>query len=230
MQGVRFRGGPNGEIWMECECDDIQAVGEALRAKLSGGRSFFRGQTFVIRAPRIAWTGAEREYLEQIAAGEQVLLRFAMDGPSQAGSTPRRPSLVRMNSVAHRRTPRSRTHHDEGAATVVTGPIRSGRRVEVPGDLLVIGDLHAGGEVVAGGNVMILGQLRGGMIHAGSYGDERAVIILARPGSGTGLIAGMQFPDMSALTAGPIVIRAEAGGLASYPLNANTVRFVSLNH
>lgn len=58
---------------------------------------------------------------------------------------------------------------------VLRRTLRSGQRVEHPGDVVIIGDVHAGAEVVAGGNVLIWGRLEG-MVHAGAMGDEEAVV------------------------------------------------------
>ena len=54
--------------------------------------------------------------------------------------------------------------------------VRSGTTVRFHGDIVVYGDVNAGGQVVATGNVLILGRTSG-LVHAGSDGDERAVII-----------------------------------------------------
>lgn len=59
---------------------------------------------------------------------------------------------------------------------VVQRIVRSGQVLEINGDLLLIGDVNPGGRVVATGNVYILGNLRG-IAHAGSTGDEQAVIV-----------------------------------------------------
>ncbi|PLR93722.1 septum site-determining protein MinC [Bacillus sp. T33-2] len=53
--------------------------------------------------------------------------------------------------------------------------VRSGQVLEVPGDLLLIGDVNPGGTVKAGGNIFIMGTLKG-TAHAGSHGNENAVI------------------------------------------------------
>jgi septum site-determining protein MinC len=53
--------------------------------------------------------------------------------------------------------------------------IRSGTRIEYPGNVLIVGDVNPGAEVVAEGNVIIWGRVRG-MIHAGSKGNRNAFI------------------------------------------------------
>lgn len=57
----------------------------------------------------------------------------------------------------------------------VTGIVRSGQVLKVPGDLLLIGDVNPGGTVMAGGNIFVMGILKG-IAHAGCNGNEEAVI------------------------------------------------------
>jgi len=57
----------------------------------------------------------------------------------------------------------------------VTKTLRSGKRIEYPGNVVVVGDVNAGAEIVADGHVVVWGRVRG-MIHAGAKGDRSAVI------------------------------------------------------
>ena len=53
--------------------------------------------------------------------------------------------------------------------------IRSGTRIEFAGHVVVLGDVNPGAEIIAEGNVIIWGRLRG-MVHAGSKGNQNAMI------------------------------------------------------
>ncbi|MCI8481582.1 MAG: septum site-determining protein MinC [Clostridia bacterium] len=55
------------------------------------------------------------------------------------------------------------------------GSLRSGRKVEFEGSIVIIGDVNRGAEVIAGENVVILGALRG-LAHAGAKGNKKAMI------------------------------------------------------
>ncbi len=55
------------------------------------------------------------------------------------------------------------------------GSLRSGRRIDFAGSVVLLGDLNAGAEIVAQGNIIILGACRG-MVHAGAMGDSNAYI------------------------------------------------------
>jgi septum site-determining protein MinC len=60
-------------------------------------------------------------------------------------------------------------------ALFINKTLRSGKRVEFPGHVVVMGDVNAGAEIVAEGNVIVWGRVRG-MIHAGAKGNRSAII------------------------------------------------------
>lgn len=55
------------------------------------------------------------------------------------------------------------------------GSMRSGKKIEYEGSIVILGDVNAGAEVVAGENIVILGILRG-VAHAGAKGNKKAII------------------------------------------------------
>jgi septum site-determining protein MinC len=63
----------------------------------------------------------------------------------------------------------------EDTALYINKTLRSGKRVEFPGHVVVMGDVNAGAEIVADGSVIVWGRVRG-MIHAGAKGDRTATI------------------------------------------------------
>jgi septum site-determining protein MinC len=63
----------------------------------------------------------------------------------------------------------------EGKALWIQHTLRSGTRIEFPGNVLIIGDINPGAEVVAGGSVIVWGRLRG-VVHAGVDGNKEAVV------------------------------------------------------
>lgn len=58
---------------------------------------------------------------------------------------------------------------------VITGTIRSGKRVDFEGSIIVLGDVNGGAELIAEGNIIVLGNLRG-FAHAGAKGNRAAFI------------------------------------------------------
>jgi septum site-determining protein MinC len=73
--------------------------------------------------------------------------------------------------------PEEQKHVDvaEDSALFITKTLRSGKRIEFPGNVVVLGDVNAGAEIIAEGHVVVWGRVRG-MIHAGAKGDRSAVI------------------------------------------------------
>ena len=65
------------------------------------------------------------------------------------------------------------THHVP--TRIVTQPVRSGQRLYVPGDLVVLAQVSAGAEIMAEGNIHVYGTLRGRAL-AGVQGDTEARI------------------------------------------------------
>jgi len=63
----------------------------------------------------------------------------------------------------------------EDTALFIVKTLRSGKRIEFAGNVVVLGDVNAGAEVIADGHVVVWGRVRG-MIHAGAKGDRSAII------------------------------------------------------
>jgi len=61
------------------------------------------------------------------------------------------------------------------AGLVIMKTLRSGVTVRSAGHVTVFGDVNAGAEIIAAGSIIVWGKLRG-IVHAGSNGDETAVV------------------------------------------------------
>lgn len=55
------------------------------------------------------------------------------------------------------------------------GSLRSGKRLETEGSIVILGDVNSGAEVVASDNIVVLGNLRG-LAHAGAKGNKNAIV------------------------------------------------------
>jgi septum site-determining protein MinC len=62
---------------------------------------------------------------------------------------------------------------------LVQRTIRSGQSIRFEGNVVVMGDVNPGGEIVAGGNIVVMGHLRG-VVHAGAFGSEKAIVAAFR--------------------------------------------------
>ena len=63
-----------------------------------------------------------------------------------------------------------------GNSMLVTKSVRSGQRLSVRGNVIVMGDINPGGEIIATGNIVVMGNCRG-VLHAGAEGDNNAYIV-----------------------------------------------------
>jgi len=68
---------------------------------------------------------------------------------------------------------------DEGMTKFIKSTIRSGKKVEFKGNIVVMGDVNPGAEVVAYGNIVVMGALRG-TAHAGANGNNEAFVSALR--------------------------------------------------
>ena len=103
--------------------------------------------------------GEETEIAGMI--NEKTDLEVKIERPKQMG-------LATINNIFTKDTSVTQTK-------VVTGVLRSGRRVDFEGSIVVLGDVNSGAEIVAEGNVIVLGKLRG-FAHAGAKGNRSAFI------------------------------------------------------
>jgi len=55
------------------------------------------------------------------------------------------------------------------------GSIRSGKKLEAEGSIVVLGDVNSGAEIMATDNIVVLGTLRG-LAHAGAKGNKEAIV------------------------------------------------------
>ena len=97
---------------------------------------------------------------------------------SESSTTEHTSQLLGLATRISRPRPEEQKHADtitEDRALFINRTLRSGKRVEFPGHVVVMGDVNAGAEIVAEGNVIVWGRVRG-MIHAGAKGDRLASI------------------------------------------------------
>lgn len=66
--------------------------------------------------------------------------------------------------------------HEETSPKMVVRNIRNGQIVQTDRDLILFGDIRPGAVVRSAGSVVVIGDVKG-TIHAGSKGDEDAIIV-----------------------------------------------------
>ena len=97
---------------------------------------------------------------------------------SESPTTEHTSQLLGLATRISKPRPQEQTHSSitsDDTALFVNKTLRSGTRIEFPGNVVVMGDVNPGAEIVAEGNVIVWGRVRG-MIHAGAKGDRSAFI------------------------------------------------------
>jgi septum site-determining protein MinC len=67
------------------------------------------------------------------------------------------------------------SEEDGSTGLMIRKTLRGGRTVRSRGHVVVFGDVNPGAEIIAEGDIIVWGRLRG-LVHAGSEGDETAVV------------------------------------------------------
>jgi septum site-determining protein MinC len=98
------------------------------------------------------------------------------DGQKKTGRQGMRltPDKIRVNTSHDGKPPLRQTEAASGTR-FIEGTLRSGQKVEHPGDIVVLGDVNPGAVLEAGGNIVVMGSLRG-IAHAGLNGSEDAFV------------------------------------------------------
>lgn len=106
----------------------------------------------------------------------------------------------------------------DSSAQWIGRTLRSGARIEFPGNVTVLGDVNPGAEIVSGGSVMVWGRVRGA-VHAGAGGNVAAVICALEVASSQVRI-GDQILQDAERGAGPQKISLQDGRLLIEPWQA----------
>ena len=140
---------------------DISEIIEELEMKLPKLREFYQTSTIPIRVTGRLFTDSEREKIKRIIQSE-IHVDIKFDEVSD---------LLGLHAI--KKTFEVDT--DISETKFIQSSLRSGKREEYPGSIVVCGDVNAGAELIAGGNILILGSLRG-LAHAGANGNTMAFI------------------------------------------------------
>jgi len=154
-----------------------EELSRALLAQIDGQPAFFQGA-------RLALDVGSQE----LKVNDMVELRDRLSERnlslwaviSESATTEKTAQLLGLATRVSKPRPEEQHEIDprninEETALFVNKTIRSGSRIEFPGNVVVLGDVNPGAEIVAEGNVIIWGRLRGS-VHAGSAGDENATV------------------------------------------------------
>ena len=156
---VIFKGGKNGIIVHLDEEASLEDIKTAFREKMQASARFFADAKTTIAFKGKEISQEDIVELVGIVGEETDLLITFVD---EAGE-----ETITLDPECAKSATGPTYHHKAN--------LRSGQSIFQNGSVVIMGNVNSGAEVIATGNVYIFGTL-GGMVHAGSDGDEDAYI------------------------------------------------------
>jgi septum site-determining protein MinC len=156
---VTIKGTRDGLVFMmDDQCEYIDLIGE-LTEKLGASFEKFVDDSIVNVSVKMGnrTLTEQQKYEIAVIIGRRPNLRLTSIELSPNAGDARLQQLLADNLTIHR------------------GTVRSGQVLQHDGNLLFLGDINPGGTVVVTGDLYVMGALRG-LAHAGSEGNEQAVI------------------------------------------------------
>ena len=160
---ICFKGYRNGVTLILNDTEpDFGLILKQLKKKMSH-LNFFKGAVINIDiGQRNALSSKQMDSLEKILSSKNIQIKN-VNGDESDDTKPTPMPMQNVKQV-------------KGDTLMINRTIRSGQSLSYPGNIMLIGDVHPGGEVFAHGHDIVWVSL-GGVVHAGSCGDENAFII-----------------------------------------------------
>lgn len=149
----------------------------AFLAHVEEKAAFFQGARIAIDVGNHILRAAEMGALRDRLSSRGISLWAVISNSPVTEQTAQVLGLAtRISAPRPERTIRSQDTNLAGESAIfVQRTLRSGFKVSHHGHVIVMGDVNPGAEVIAGGSVIVWGRLRG-TVHAGSEGNENAVV------------------------------------------------------
>ncbi len=156
---VQIKGSKHGLIFtFDNQDSTFKEVCFLLEDKLQRSGDFFSNAEYIIGNPSVFSS-------EQLDIIEQILTKYHL---VKGRPIPHTLPTDEKQEVVYQAT--------GGDSVLLSRSVRSGQKISVRGNAVVMGDINAGGEVLASGNIVIMGACRG-VLHAGAEGDRSCFII-----------------------------------------------------
>jgi septum site-determining protein MinC len=167
---------------------DIKGIRDGLLVKLGEGgwpalqaalinaiderQAFFKGARLALDVGGQELRVAELTPLRDLLSDRGIFLWAVLSESSITEQTARNLGMATRLSKPRPPVVRPAAEPGEGEGALwLAHTLRSGTRIEYPGNVVVMGDVNAGAEIVAGGSVVVWGRLRG-VVHAGAQGEK----------------------------------------------------------
>lgn len=162
-----FKGTKDGFLIHMSGFGSFEEIVQEIKAKLDKAGSFFESAE-IVGVEGFYFNIREKKILKQIIEKEYGLSVISLESISKVSVTP--PKRTEKPAV---HTARKLSKSDD--TKFIKGTIRSGRREEHSGNIIVLGDVNPGAELIAGGNIVVMGTLRG-VAHAGFPNNSEAFV------------------------------------------------------
>lgn len=164
-------------VTIRADSGDWAETTARLTAKLDEKSAFFRGARVAVDVSDRLVLKHELDTLRAMLTRREITL-WAIVGSSPTTQSAARTLGLETSLVTGQDQLEAQPLNNEErgeAGLVIMKTLRSGVTVRSAGHVTVFGDVNAGAEIIAVGSIIIWGKLRG-IVHAGSNGDEAAVI------------------------------------------------------
>ena len=163
-EDVKFKGSRSGLQLVLNDTASFSDIERELKTKLESSLNFFCKGT-VVKVIAGVLKKEEQDRLAELFHGYGLILRLMSLETEKAQE----------KKIIEKKEPEEEIPglHD---MTVIDKTIRGGQEVVCNGSILICGNVNPGSQVIAGGNIDIRGTCRG-IVHAGAFGDTKAIIV-----------------------------------------------------
>lgn len=183
---VEFKGKLNG-LYLNLDPDeDFDIIMAYLMTLLKDRASFYQGSRIIgIKGKKLSYK--QKAAIESLIYDQYGITVESLEEPEEISpiveASPKRPVETVSSEVLEEKKivkpepiVKAETVNYLSDTHFVFGTMRSGKSVHYPGHVIVIGDVNPGAEIVAEGNIIVMGRVLG-FIHAGSAGNDKAIVI-----------------------------------------------------
>ena len=183
---VEFKGKLNG-LYLNLDPDeDFEIIMAYLMTLLKDRASFYQGSRIIgIKGKKLSYK--QKAAIETLIYDQYGITVESLEEPEEISpiveASPKRPvedviSEIPKETKVVQPEPivKDEMVNYVSDTHFVFGTMRSGKSVHYLGHVIVIGDVNPGAEIVAEGNIIVMGRVLG-FIHAGSAGNDKAIVI-----------------------------------------------------
>jgi septum site-determining protein MinC len=155
-----------------------QDILEELLGQIDNQEGFFKSAKVALDVGELSLRAADLGVLREKLADREIMLWAVLSSSVKTEQNAQALGLATriFTPRPEREIKTISTSFEEGEnAIILQRTLRSGFRVSFQGSVVVVGDVNPGADIIAGGSVVVWGKLRG-TVHAGSDGDEQAVV------------------------------------------------------